>query len=104
MNVMMPLIGYNLLQSVHILSSASMSFADKCIVGITANKEQCESGLEKSLSLATALVPEIGYDRAASLAKEAHKSGKTIREVAKEQGILPDTQIDKLLDDMIKGG
>ena len=103
LNVMMPLIAYNLLQSIQLLSNSSDIFVDKCIKDITANKEQCESNLEKSLSLATALVPEIGYDRAAAIAKEAFSSGKTIRETAKANGLLPDSRIDEILDKMIEG-
>jgi fumarate hydratase class II len=103
LNVMMPLIAYNLLQSIQILSSSSLTFAEKCIKGISADKVRCESNLEKSLSLATALVPEVGYDKAAAIAKQAYKTGKTIRETAKDDQLLPNELIDKLLDKMIKG-
>lgn len=103
LNVMMPLIAYNLLQSIQILSSSSLTFAEKCIKGVLADKEQCESNLEKSLSLATALVPEVGYDQAAAIAKEAYKTGRTIRETAKDNQLLANDLIDELLDKMIKG-
>ena len=72
-------------------------FADKCIAGLAANRETCAGYIEKSLALVTALVPEIGYDRAAALAKKAYESGKTIRETAVEEGVLPADKIDKLL-------
>ncbi len=103
LNVMMPLIVYNLLQSVRLLAASSRLFADKCVKGISANREQCNFNLEKSLSLATAFVPEMGYDKSAAVAKKAHGTGKTVRETAKEMGILPDDRIDRILDDMIAG-
>ena len=103
LNVMMPLMAYNLLQSIEFLSSASKAFADKCIKGITANREKCESNIEKSLSMATALVPETGYDKAAEIAKQAYKEGKTVRETAKDKKILSSKKVDNLLDKMIRG-
>ena len=103
LNVMMPLIAYNLLQSIQLLAVSSKELADKCIKDITANKEQCEFNLEKSFSLATAFVPEIGYDKAAAIAKEAHQTGRTVREVAKTSKILPADKIDEILDKMIDG-
>lgn len=103
LNVMMPLIAYNLLQSVQLLASSSRRFAHQCVKGISANREQCVSNLEKSLSLATAFVPVIGYDKSASVAKEAYRTGKTVREAAKEMELLPNERIDQILDDMIAG-
>jgi fumarate hydratase class II len=103
LNVMMPLIAYNLLQSVQLLASSSRLFANRCVKGISANREQCVSNLEKSLSLATAFVPVIGYDQSAFVAKEAHRTGKTVRETAKEMELLPNDRIDRILDDMIAG-
>ena len=91
LNVTMPLIGYNLLQSIDLLSSASTVFAEKCVEGISANRDKCASTVEKSLAMATYLVPEIGYDRASALSKEAYETGETIREVAERKGVaLPD--------------
>ena len=78
-------------------SRAIVRLADKCIAGLTANREVCTGYIEKSLALATALVPEIGYDRAAAIAKRAYESGKTIREIAVEEDILSEDKIDKLL-------
>ena len=96
--VMLPVMAYNHLQSIELLAAASDNFASKCIEGITANKERCQSLIEESLAMCTALAPEIGYEAAAKLAKEAYRSGKTVREVAKEQNVLPEKQLDELLD------
>jgi fumarate hydratase class II len=97
LNVMLPVIAYNLLQSISLLASVTTVFAEKCIAGLTANREACAGYIEKSLALVTALVPEIGYDRAAAIAKKAYESGKTIREITVEEDILPADKIDKLL-------
>jgi len=98
LNAMLPVIAYNLLQSITLLTSATGVFAEKCITGITANRDVCAGYIEKSLALATGLVPEIGYDKAAAIAKKAYESGKTIREVAVEEKILPGDTINALLD------
>ena len=103
LNVMMPVMGYNILQSIQLLASASTAFADKCVKGISPNRDKCEATLEKSLSLATALVPETGYDRAAEIAKQAYKEGKTIRETAKDMKIITAKKADSLLNKMIRG-
>ena len=97
LNVMLPVIAYNLLQSISLLASVAALFATKCIAGLTANREACAGYIEKSLALVTALVPEIGYDRAAAVAKKAYESGKTIREIAVEEKILTEDKINKLL-------
>lgn len=97
LNVMLPVMAYNLLQSIALLSSVAEVFAEKCITGITANREACAGYIEKSLALVTGLVPEIGYDRAAAIAKKAYDSGKTIREIAFEENILSADKIKKLL-------
>lgn len=96
--VMMPVMAYNLLQSIELLATASNNFSAKCIEGINANEERCQSLIEESLAMCTALAPEIGYEAAAKLAKEAYKSGKTVRQVAKEQKVLPDRRLAELLD------
>jgi fumarate hydratase class II len=85
------------------MATAVLAFAERCIDGISANREICKSYLEKSLALATALVPAVGYDKAAAVAKRAYEEGKTVREVAGEMEVLPAEQIDKLLDKMIEG-
>jgi fumarate hydratase class II len=96
--VMLPVMAYNLLQSIELLATATHNFATKCIEGITANKERCQSLIEQSLAMCTALAPEIGYEAAAKLAKDAYRSGKTVRQVAKEQKVLADNRLDELLD------
>jgi fumarate hydratase, class II len=96
--VMLPVMAYNLLQSIELLATASTNFAAKCIEGITANKERCQGLIEESLAMCTALAPEIGYEAAAKLAKDAYRSGKTVRELAKEQKVLPEEELDELLD------
>lgn len=96
--VMMPVMAYNLLQSIELLATASNNFSAKCIEGIKANEERCKSLIEESLAMCTALAPEIGYEAAAKLAKEAYKSGKTVRQVADEQKVLPEKRLAALLD------
>jgi fumarate hydratase class II len=97
LNVMLPVIVYNLLQSISTLASVTEAFTDKCIAGITANREVCAAYIEKSLALVTGLVPKIGYDQAAAIAKKAYETGKTIRQVAKEESILPEDELNDLL-------
>jgi fumarate hydratase class II len=96
--VMLPVMAYNLLQSIELLATVSDNFAARCIEGITANKERCQSLIEESLAMCTALAPEIGYEAAAKLAKEAYQSGKTVRQIAKERNVLPDKRLEELLD------
>jgi fumarate hydratase class II len=98
LNVMMPIMAHALLQSIALLSSAARVFADKCVVGIVANEVRCRELLEGNLSLATALAPRLGYDTAAAIAKQALAEGRTAREVARQKGILPDAELDELLD------
>lgn len=97
LNVMLPVIAYNLLQSITLLASVTGVFAGKCIAGITANPEVCAAYIEKSLALVTGLVPIIGYDKAAAIAKKAYDSGKTIRDVVRGESILPEDELDDLL-------
>jgi fumarate hydratase, class II len=101
LDVLLPLMAYNLIQSIQLLAGAALSLAEKCIKGIEANREKCASNLEKSLALATAFVPVIGYDKAASLAKEAYEKNKTIREVAVGKGVLPEQEIQKILNKLV---
>ncbi len=98
LNVMLPVIAHNLLQSISILGSAAKIFAEKCINGITANEARCKDIIENSLSMCTALAPVIGYERAAAIAKEAYRTGKTVREVSMEEKVLPEAQLKELLD------
>jgi len=98
LNVMMPLIAHNLIQSGTLLAAATRVFTEKCVVGITADPQRCQDTIEKSLAMCTALAPTLGYDAAAAIAKEAFKTGKTVREIAREKKVLPDAELDKLLD------
>jgi fumarate hydratase class II len=97
LNVTMPLIAQNLLQSIDLLSSASDVFVKKCINGLTADEKVCNGYIEKSLALVTGLVPVIGYDRAADLAKKASQTGKTIRQVAMEEKIMSEKELARIL-------
>jgi fumarate hydratase class II len=96
LNVMMPVAAVALLESIELLAASASNFAARCVEGITAT-ERGPALVEQGLMLATALAPEIGYDAAADLAKEAYRSGRTIRELAIERGIAPD-RLDVLLD------
>ncbi len=98
LNVMMPLIADNLLNSVSLLSNGCEAFASKCVDGIEANKQTCGESVEESLAMCTSLAPVIGYDSAAAIAKEAYEKGKTVREVAEEKKVLPAKKIAALLD------
>jgi fumarate hydratase class II len=95
---MMPLIAHNLLQSIHLLSNAILNFSLRCIEGLEADRERCEEMIEKSLALATALAPKIGYDHAARVAKNAYESRKTIRQVALEEKLFSKEELTHLLD------
>jgi fumarate hydratase class II len=97
LNVAIPLLARNLLQSISLLTTSTTLLAERCIDGITANREQNETYAEASLSVATALNPYIGYDKATDIVKEAHASGRTLREVAREMGV-EESVLDKALD------
>ena len=98
LNVMMPVIAYNLLFSLEILSRAVNAFTEKCVKGISANKETCRKFAEASLALATALNPIIGYASAAEISKEAYKAGKTVMQIVVEKGILTEREAKRLLE------
>lgn len=98
LNTMLPVAAYNLLQAIELLAAASRTFADKCVAGLEADREKCESNVERSLAMCTTLAPVIGYDRAAKIAKAAYDSGRTIREVALEVSGLDKARLDELLD------
>ncbi len=98
LNVMLPVIAHNLLESIELLASVSDNFVTKCIDGIQANKERCEEYAEKSLATCTSLAPKIGYDKAADVAKRAFKENKTVRQVARELGVLSDEELARVLD------
>ncbi|MEE8523701.1 MAG: class II fumarate hydratase [Thermoanaerobaculia bacterium] len=106
LNVMMPVIAYNLLQSIEILASACRLLAEKCVDGLEANVERNREMIEKSLAMVTSLAPKIGYDEAASIAKESVKTGRNVREIAFERKVLPDDELERALDPrgMTEGG
>jgi aspartate ammonia-lyase len=100
LNVMMPVVNYNLQQGIHIFSTAITAFTDKCIKGITVDRARCAYYFEASVGMATILNPHIGYSKAADLAKESVKSGKTIVELIREQKLLTEEQLNEILDPM----
>ncbi len=98
LNVMMPVIAFNVLLSARILTNATTVFTERCVNGIEANREMCEYWVERSAALATALAPQIGYARAAELSKQSVKENILIRDLVKREHVLPDDQIDDVLD------
>ena len=106
LNVMLPVIAYNLTQSIEILANASRLLADKAIAGFTVNQEQINKALERNPILVTALNAVIGYEKGAEIAKKAYADGRPIKEVAKEMTNLTDAELDRLLDslELTKGG
>ena len=106
LNVMMPVIGSNLLESIRLLSAVSLALADKCVAGIVADEEQCRSYALSSPSIATALNPYIGYEQASKVVKTAVAGGKDLRTVVLEMGLLTEEEVDRALDvlAMTKGG
>jgi fumarate hydratase, class II len=106
LNVMLPVIARNLLESVRLLASVSVALADKCVAGIDANVEVCRAYAESSPSIGTSLNPYIGYEKAAEVIKESTKTGRSIRELVLERGWMTDAELDKALDvlALTKGG
>ncbi len=98
LNVAMPMMAANLLDSIHLLAGASRIMSDKLLAGLEADEERCKSLIEGSLAMCTSLVPVLGYDRSAALAYQAFREGKTIREVALAEQVLSPEELDKLLD------
>jgi aspartate ammonia-lyase len=98
LNVMMPVIAFNVLLSMRILTNAARSFAERCVVGIEANEEMCAYWVERSAALATALMPHIGYAKAAELSKQSVKEGVLVRDMVKRDKLLPADEIDDVLD------
>ena len=88
---------YNMLQSVRLLADGCNSFADNCVVGITANEERIRGLMERSLMLVTALAPKIGYDNATKVAKTAHRNGTTLREEAVALGFVTAQEFDEIV-------
>tara|TARA_R110002111_G_scaffold262851_1_gene341768 strand:+ start:8380 stop:9774 length:1395 start_codon:yes stop_codon:yes gene_type:complete len=100
LNIMMPVMGFTALESIHLLANSSNEFVKLCCENMEANEEACNAAVENSLSMVTSLNPHIGYEKASKLAKEAFKSGKTIRELCTEQKILPEETLKEALDPM----
>ncbi len=98
LNVFNPVMAYNFLQSVRLMSDAAVSFTDNCVVGIEPREDNIKAGLERSLMLVTALAPKIGYDNAAKIAKTAHKNGTTLRDEAVGGGYVTDKEFDEIVD------
>jgi fumarate hydratase class II len=106
LNVMMPVMAHDILESVRLLAAAVTVFADRAVAGIVANKARCGELVEYSMAMVTSLAPIIGYDRAAQIAKESAKTGRTVREICVEQKVLPPEELAVALDpvEMTKPG
>ncbi len=98
LNIMMPVMGHATLESVRLMAAVTRAFIDFCAEGLEANVQQCEASVEQSLSMVTSLNPLIGYDKAAALVKQAFKTGRTIRDLCVEEGILPENTLNEALD------
>jgi len=98
LNVMMPVMAHNILESIRILGNVADIFADKCVSGIVAKKERCQELIELSMAMVTSLAPKIGYDRAAEIAKESARTGKTVRQISLEKKVLPEAALNAALD------
>jgi fumarate hydratase, class II len=100
LNVMMPVMAHNILESIRLLGNAADAFTEKCVVGIEANEERCRELVELSMAMVTSLAPKIGYDRAAEIAKESARTGKTVREICREKKVLLENELEGALDPM----
>ncbi len=98
LNVMMPVMAYDLLESIRLLAAVSRNFDQRLVQGLKADRERAEGFVEQSLAMCTVLAPVIGYEKAAAIAKEAYKTGRTVREVAREQSGIPEDKLNALLD------
>ena len=98
LNVFKPLIIHNILQSIHIMSDSSKSFAKYCVKGLKADKQKIKKFLDNSLMLVTALAPKVGYDNAAKIAKKAYKNGTTLKEETIKSGLVNEKEYDKIVD------
>ncbi len=104
LNVMMPVMAYDLIDSIELLATGSRNFAEKLVDGLEADRERAQGFIEQSLAMGTALAPEIGYEQAAKLVKEAYASGRTVREVARQKAGLSEERLDALLDPRSQAG
>ncbi len=100
LHVGMPVMANAMLEAIRILSKATSVFSERCAAGIEADEKHCGEMVERSLAMCTSLAPVIGYDKAADIAKKAHKTGKTVRQICIEDAILPADKLNKLLDPM----
>ena len=98
LNVAMTMMAWNLLTEIQLLTGVADAFREKCVAGLEANEQRCRELIEHSLAMITALAPKIGYDRAAEIAKRAYASGQTIRDICRREKILPEKELDALLD------
>jgi fumarate hydratase class II len=98
LNVMMPVMAHDLLESIRLLANIVGAFTDKCVTGIVANRERCQELVELSMAMVTSLAPKIGYDRAAEIAKESAATGKTVRELCLSKKVLPEAELNQILD------
>ena len=98
LNTMLPVMAHNILESISLLTSSTRIFEEKLIIGLEANTEKLDENIQKNLILVTALVPKIGYDKAAEVAKEAVSKNVTIKEILVEKKLIPESEIDELLD------
>jgi fumarate hydratase, class II len=106
LNVMMPVMAHNILESIRLLSNVARVFQDKCISGIVADRDHCNELVELSMAMVTSLAPIIGYDRAAEIAKESATTGRTVRQICRERQVLPEEELNRALDpvEMTKPG
>src|SRR6184192_912860 len=98
LNVMMPIMAHDLLESIRLLANAVDIFCEKCVSDIVADEERCRELVELSMAMVTSLAPKIGYDRAAEIAKEGAKTGRTVREIAQEKKVLPEEELQRAFD------
>jgi len=98
LNLMLPVMASNLLESIRILGRSAENLAIRCVEGIEADRDRIEAMIEQSLAMVTALAPVIGYDEAAGIAKESYETGRTVREIARERNLVPDEELEKILD------
>jgi fumarate hydratase class II len=98
LNVMMPVMAYDLLEAMELLAAVSTNFDQRLVRGLEADAARASGYVEQSLAMCTVLAPVIGYEKAASIAKEAYRSGRTVREVARETSGIPEEQLNTLLD------
>jgi fumarate hydratase class II len=98
LNVMMPVMAHDLLESIRLLANVCAILTEKCVGGISANEERCRELVELSMAMVTSLAPKIGYDRAAEIAKESARTGRTVRELCREKNVLPEAELNAALD------